>query len=120
MFDLVDYVTMVSEMVGKKVGVSTPKRRRARYFLTPTSGVSQVVPQRIQEGREGFLFLRSQHGFRDAHLVFSFQDKIFQTMELPLCYPSEMIKINLQDINWPSGEGEIQIGIKGEKIRGIR
>jgi NADPH-dependent 2,4-dienoyl-CoA reductase/sulfur reductase-like enzyme len=118
-FDLVDYVTVVSEMVGKKVGVSAPKRR-VRYFLTPTSGVSQVVPQRIQEGKEGFLFLRSQHGFHDAHLVFSFQEKIFQTMELPLCYPSEMIKINLQDINWPSGEGEIQLSIKGEKICGIR
>ncbi|MGC8777729.1 MAG: NAD(P)/FAD-dependent oxidoreductase [Candidatus Caldatribacteriaceae bacterium] len=117
-FDLVDYVTMVSEMVGKRTNTALIKER-VRYTLAPASGVSQVIPQRIREGREGFLFLRSQHSFRNARLTFSFQGRDFQAMKIPLCYPSEMVKINIKDIDWPSQEGEIKISIRGEKIHGI-
>lgn len=117
-FDLVDYVTIVSESVGKKINASS-KKERIRYSLAPASGVSQIIPQRIHTGREGFLFLRSRYAFRNATLVFSSEGKEFQTMPINLCYPSEMIKVDLQSIRWPSQEGEIQIAIRGERIYGI-
>ncbi|MCX7667753.1 MAG: FAD-dependent oxidoreductase, partial [Atribacterota bacterium] len=117
-FDLVDYVTMVSTIVGKTISASSA-RRPVRHSLVPASGVSQVIPQRIREGREGFLFIRSQHAFRDATLLFSLRGEVFQTLRIPLCYPSEMIKVNIQDIQWPLEKGEIQISIRGKRVHGV-
>ncbi|NSW75695.1 MAG: FAD-dependent oxidoreductase [Candidatus Atribacteria bacterium] len=118
-FDLVDYVTMVSTMVGGKIGSPSLDRKPPRHMLVPASGVSQVIPQRIREGKEGFLFIRSQHAFRDAVLSLSLEGREFQAMRIPLCYPSEMVKVNLQDIQWPSEKGEVQISIRGKRIHGV-
>lgn len=117
-FDLVDYVTMVSEVVGKSIA-SAFERGKVRYVLVPASGVSQVIPQRIRKGKKGFLFIRSQRGFRRATVTFSSAGKVFQSITVPLAYPSEMIKVDIKDIDWPSEEGEIQIGIEGQEIHGI-
>ncbi|MEN3185455.1 MAG: FAD-dependent oxidoreductase [Atribacterota bacterium] len=118
-FDLVDYVTMVSTMVGRAIRINPWERKPVRHMLVPASGVSHVIPQRIREGREGFLFIRSQHAFRDAVLSFSFEGREFQAVSVPLCYPSEMVKMNMWDISWPSEEGEIQVSIRGKRVHGI-
>ncbi len=117
-FDLVDYVTLVSQGVGEAVNIPTAFSP-AKYHLVPGDGVSLVIPQKIQEGKKGFLFLRSLQSFRQAAVSFSFQGKEFHKLRVPLCYPSEMIRLNIQDIPWPSQGGEIRIGITGERIRGI-
>ena len=117
-FDLVDYVTLVSERAGR---AAAEKRARdtVKYWMTPGSGAGLVIPQRIRQTGDGMLFIRPNQGFREAQIHFISQGKVFDRKKAPVCRPSEMIRYDLKNIRWPEEGGEVTVEIAGNPIEGI-
>jgi len=116
-FDLVDYVTLVAERAGRAAVFSSSPQKK--YILQTGEGVHTVIPQRIREGKDGFLFIRPQKSMRSVTVFLRWEEKIFYEKKISICRPSEMIKLNLSEIPWPQVKGEIKVEIEGTEIRGI-
>jgi len=116
-FDLVDYVTLVAERAGRAAVLPSPSQEK--YVLQAGKGVHTVIPQRIREGRNGFLFIRSQKSMRKVTVSLRGKDKIFYEKRISICRPSEMVKLDLSEIPWPQEKGEIKVEIRGTEIWGI-
>lgn len=114
-FDLVDYVTIGAERIGRRIGekgeVAPP-----RFVLTPGKGVATLVPQRIRKGREGFLYVRPRESLKKARLsLVERGGKPFYTLQVPICRPGEMIRLELSCIPWPGEGKEVEVILEGEK-----
>lgn len=117
-FDLVDYVTLVSERAGKRAMTDKPTTS-LKFFLSPGEGVNLVIPERLRQTEEGMVFIRPQEAMSRARITFSYQGEIFWERRISLCRPSEMIKLNLADIDWPVEGGNVKIGIQGKPVFGV-
>ena len=117
-FDLVDYVTLVSEKAGQ-AAAEKKVLKPVKYQLTPGSGVGLVIPQRIRQSSDGRLFVRPNQGFRDGKVQFITQGKVFDQKRVTVCRPSEMIRYDLKNIHWPEEGGEVIVEIIGNPIEGI-
>ncbi|HOQ67971.1 MAG TPA: FAD-dependent oxidoreductase [Candidatus Atribacteria bacterium] len=116
-FDLVDYVTLVAERAGRAAVLARPPQEK--HILRAGEGVHTVIPQRIREGKDGFLFIRPQKSMKGVTVSFWEREKIFYQKKISICRPSEMIKLDLAQIPWPQEKGEIKVEIKGTEIQGI-
>ncbi len=117
-FDLVDYVSMVSERTGR-AAASTAARRPVAFTLERGEGVGMVVPQRIRERGEGDIFFRPARSVRDGSVQFRMGEKIIFENTMPVCRPSEMVRIPSKKVSWPGETGKVRVEIHGEPIRGI-
>lgn len=116
-FDLVDYVTMAGEIVGKHWKES--EKLTPRFRLTPGEGIGIVLPHYLCNLQQGMLFIRTYKTFNKARLQFSLKDKVFFTFPVSVCRPSEMLRLETRQIPWPEEGGEVKIEIAGEEIRGL-
>ncbi len=116
-FDLVDYVTLVAERAGRAAVLSAHSQRK--YFLQAGEGVHTLIPQRIKDGKDGFLFIRPQKSMRKVTVSLKKEEKTFYQKTISICRPSEMIKLDLSQIPWPQEKGEIKVEIRGTEIQGI-
>ncbi|MDI3525293.1 MAG: hypothetical protein PWP60_642 [Candidatus Atribacteria bacterium] len=116
-FDLVDYVTLVGEIAGKHWKES--EKRTPRFRLLPGEGIQIVLPHYLCNPRQGMLFIRAYRALNKAHLLFSFKGKVFYTFPVPVCRPSEMLRLESRRIPWPEEGGEITVEITGEEIQGL-
>ncbi|MEI6157416.1 MAG: FAD-dependent oxidoreductase [Atribacterota bacterium] len=117
-FDLVDYVTFVSQKAGEAAASHRP-RGKVRFVLQVGVGTGLVIPQRIRNIEEGILFIRPSQGFRETQIIFRKRDEVFARKKTPICRPSEMIRIDIPSIPWPPEGGEVTIEITGNPIQGI-
>jgi len=117
-FDLVDYVTLVSQKAGQSAAENRDKKP-IKYQLNPGSGVGLVIPQRVRQVNDGWLFIRPDQSFRDGEVQFRTQGKVFDQKRVAVCRPSEMVRYDLKNIHWPEEGGEIIVEIVGSSIEGI-
>jgi len=99
-FDLVDYVTLVSQKAGQSAAENRDKKP-IKYQLNPGSGVGLVIPQRVRQVNDGWLFIRPDQSFRDGEVQFRTQGKVFDQKRVAVCRPSEMVRYDLKNIHWP-------------------
>jgi len=116
-FDLVDYVTLVAERAGR--AAVFPHHPQRKYILQAGEGVHTLIPQRIKDGKDGFLFIRPHKSMRKVTVSLKKEEKTFYQKKISICRPSEMIKLDLSEIPWPQEKGEIKVEIRGTEIQGI-
>ncbi|MEN3183762.1 MAG: FAD-dependent oxidoreductase [Atribacterota bacterium] len=113
-FDLVDYVTKSAERIGQRI-CKQKQEEPPPLVVRPGRGVATLVPQRIREGKEGFLYVRPKESFRKARLSFVQGGKEFYAVTIPICRPGEMIRLELSQVPWPGERGEVQVVLEGER-----
>lgn len=114
-FDLVDYVTQSAQRVGQRI-FEERKDRFPPHVLLPGLGVATLIPQRVREGKEGFLYVRPRESFRRARLSFAQDGRVFHQVNVPICRPGEMIRLELSSIPWPATRGVVQVTLEGERF----
>lgn len=113
-FDLVDHVTKSAERIGKRISEGL-QHENSPLILVPGRGVAVIVPQRIREGREGFLYVRPKESLRKAKLSLVQQGKELYHVSVPICRPGEMIHLEISQIPWPKERKEVEVVLEGEK-----
>ncbi len=117
-FDLVDYVSIISERTGSAAALKNPPAP-VSFILECGGGVGLVVPQRIRERGEGDIFVRPATALRDGNIRFQRGERIIYEKPISICRPSEMIRIPSRGIEWPHETGKVKIEIDGEPVQGI-
>ena len=94
--DLVDYVTLESQLAGEgaaKYILSKNRRRSYKYAETkPGNGVRYVVPQNINLDTESDvkLYFRVRDVYRNAKITVKSGDKVIYSKKKPKLCPGEM------------------------------
>ena len=90
-----------------------------KVSIESRSGVGLVIPQRVRQVNDGWLFIRPDQSFRDGEVQFRTQGKVFDQKRVAVCRPSEMVRYDLKNIHWPEEGGEVIVEIVGSSIEGI-
>ncbi|HSV31436.1 MAG TPA: FAD-dependent oxidoreductase [Atribacteraceae bacterium] len=117
-FDLVDYVSIVSERAGRRAAEFAPQGS-VRYTLHRAASVRLVIPQIIRSMEEGDLFIRPSIALADGVVRLIHRDEAFFQRRIPVCRPSEMIRLDIATIPWPDKGGPVYVDIRGKAIEGI-
>ncbi len=110
--DVVDYVTMDAEKVGKNAAlfVKDELKKEGKIKIKNGEGIRFVVPQKIAEN-DVDIYLRVLEPGMDKKIIISDGKSVFKTKKLKRVAPPEMIKIKLKK-NELEGVSEITVSVK--------
>ena len=89
-----------------------------KVSIESRSGVGLVIPQRVRQVNDGWLFIRPDQSFRDGKFNLELKEK-YLIKRVAVCRPSEMVRYDLKNIHWPEEGGEIIVEIVGSSVEGI-